>query len=361
MKLHIGEMMKRLRKERDITQEEFADILGVSCQSISRWENGACYPDIELIPDIAAFFGISVDKLMAIDESAEKAAVAGILQEFQQAISQGMVDECIAIARAGLAEYPNNYALMNKLMYALFVAGSDDADIPNWKENMEKYDAEITALGERIIRHCPDMEIRLEATERLAFNHCEMGRKEQGRAIYETLPSMEYCRECAIWWALSEEEKLSYTRKYIAKAYSHLSNGIYRLVSLLPDAEAVVALEKEFALDKLVTDTDAHNDTWADTKEHCRLAKYLVKLNRIEEAMEQLHVSVHSAAEFDNRPEEMETNSLLLGRKVHLRMEHDTADSRPLREILRDSWLTAQEFDSIRSTPEFQEILNRLT
>ena len=63
------------------------------------------------------------------------------------------------------------------------MAGSDDADTPNWKENMEKYDAEITALGERIIRHCPDMEIRLEATERLAFNHCEMGRKEQGRAI----------------------------------------------------------------------------------------------------------------------------------------------------------------------------------
>ena len=69
---------------------------------------------------------------------------------FQEAISQGKVYDCIAIAREGVAEYPNNVALLNKLMYALFIAGDDDGNIPEWKENMEKYDAEITALGERI-------------------------------------------------------------------------------------------------------------------------------------------------------------------------------------------------------------------
>ena len=39
MKLNIGEPIKRIRKERKITQEEFAEVLGVSCQSVSRWEN----------------------------------------------------------------------------------------------------------------------------------------------------------------------------------------------------------------------------------------------------------------------------------------------------------------------------------
>ena len=72
MKLNIGETIKRLRKEREITQEEFAEVLGVSCQSVSRWETDACYPDIELIPTIAAFFGISTDKLMGIDDVTEK-------------------------------------------------------------------------------------------------------------------------------------------------------------------------------------------------------------------------------------------------------------------------------------------------
>ena len=68
MKLNIGETIKRMRKEKEITQEEFAQVLGVSCQSVSRWENGSCYPDIELVPTIASFFDVSTDKLMGVDE-----------------------------------------------------------------------------------------------------------------------------------------------------------------------------------------------------------------------------------------------------------------------------------------------------
>ena len=43
MKLKVGETIKRLRKEREITQEEFAEVLGVSCQSVSRWEKGGSF------------------------------------------------------------------------------------------------------------------------------------------------------------------------------------------------------------------------------------------------------------------------------------------------------------------------------
>ena len=209
MKLNIGETIKKLRKERDITQEEFAEILGVSCQSVSRWENNSCYPDIELIPTIAAFFDISTDKLMGIDDVAEKKAVDKYLQDFQSAISVGNIDECIRIARAGVAEFPNNYALLNKLMYALFVATSDDADIVDWKENRQKYDAEIVALGERIVKYCSDAKIKLEATNRLAFHHSEMGRKDIALSIYETLPSISDGKEWDIWWSLTDEEKLA--------------------------------------------------------------------------------------------------------------------------------------------------------
>ena len=212
MKLDIGDNIKRMRKERDITQEELAELLGVSCQSVSRWENSLCYPDIELLPTIAAFFGISTDKLMGVDETAEKEAVNRYLNDFQKAISKGEIDKCISIAREGVAEYPNNYVLLDKLMYALFVSGDEDGNIPDWKKNMEKYDAEITALGERIMKYCSDTEIRLEATARLAFQHCEMGRTALGRSVYETLPSIMQCRETAIWWALSETA--SYKRSY---------------------------------------------------------------------------------------------------------------------------------------------------
>ena len=219
MKLHIGDTIRRLRKEKDITQDELADILGVSYQSVSRWETGICYPDIELLPVISDFFGVTADKLLGVSENIEREKTAQYLSRFQQAISQGKVYDCIAIAREGVAEYPNNFALLNKLMYALFIAGDDDGNIPEWKENMEKYDAEITALGERIMKYCPDQALRLEATARLAFNHCEMGRKEIGRTIYESLPPAAFCKENHIWRSLADNERLPFLRNRIKQNY----------------------------------------------------------------------------------------------------------------------------------------------
>lgn len=360
MKLNIGETIKKLRKEREITQEDFAEILGVSCQSVSRWENNTCYPDIELIPTIAAFFDISTDKLMGVDEATEKKAVDRYLNDFQLAISVGNIDECIRIAQAGVLEFPNNYALLNKLMYALFVAYDDSGNIPNWKENKEKYDADIVALGERIMKYCPDAQIKFEATERLAFHHCEMGRKKIGRSIYETLPSIWNCRESAIWWALSEEEKLPHTRDLISKTYNILSNSLWELTVLVSPEDAAKVFEKIFILDDWIYENDLPNYTWCSTRYSCFYAKCLVKLNRYDEAIQQLKLSVKSAIAFDNRPEVIKTNSFLLGEGVRKRTDFETTDSRPLRVILRDSWLADKEFDTIRDTDEFKAILEQL-
>ena len=159
MQLLIGNTIKYLRREKGITQEDLAEVLGVSCQSVSRWENNTCYPDIELLPTIANFFGITVDNLLGVDDAAESEKVEKYLSDFQNAISRGDIDECIKIARAGVAEYPNNYKLLNKLMYALFVSGDSDGNIPQWQENMKKYDAEITMIGERIMKYCVDPNI----------------------------------------------------------------------------------------------------------------------------------------------------------------------------------------------------------
>lgn len=63
MKLTIGENIRNYRRQQDLTQEEFAECLGVSYQSVSRWENGATYPDIELLPAISKLLGITVDEL----------------------------------------------------------------------------------------------------------------------------------------------------------------------------------------------------------------------------------------------------------------------------------------------------------
>lgn len=73
MKLYIGEQLKALRKEKQITQEVLADVLGVSYQSVSRWELGVCYPDMELLPSIANYFGVTIDRLLSNDVTSKEA------------------------------------------------------------------------------------------------------------------------------------------------------------------------------------------------------------------------------------------------------------------------------------------------
>lgn len=56
----IGSFLKELRKEKNLTQEQVADKLGVSGRTISRWETGAYMPDISLIVDIAEMYDVDV-------------------------------------------------------------------------------------------------------------------------------------------------------------------------------------------------------------------------------------------------------------------------------------------------------------
>ena len=363
MKLNIGETIKRLRKEREITQEEFAEVLGVSCQSVSRWENNNCYPGIELIPAIAGFFGISTDRLMGIDEITEKENIEKYLERFQKAISKGELDECIAIAREGVKEYPNSYVLLDKLMYALFASGDDDGNIPEWKENMEKYDAEITTLGERIMKYCPDLNIRLTATARLAFNHVLHGRKEIGRNLYEALPSMELCKERQILWALEKDEELPFLREAIKQSYELLKSFIWSLADAdVVDAQTELdAINRIFELEKLILDGNRPKNSWGDVWLDFDIAKRYALVGDTANTFKHLHLSVSEAKAFDNRPDEQKYYAVLVGEITERKLDFETSDTRPLCEILRDKWLLHDEFDTVRDTDEFKAIIKELS
>ena len=363
MRLSIGDNIKKLRRERDITQEQLAEIFNVSCQTISRWETDACYPDVEMLPIIANFFNTTVDKLMGMDEKLENEIVERYLCDFQVAISKGLVYECVRIAREGVKEFPNNYKLLNKLMYALFISCSDDADIPEWKENLQKYDFEIVSLGERIIKYCPDQNIRLEATSRLAFQHCEMGRKDVGRKLYETLPSEENTRENQMWWALNESEKLPFIRNNLNRSARNLSYEMWHLASgkYLSDEDSIKVFEKLIELDSLIYDGKHSIENWLDEGALVDMAKIYARLGNTEKAIETLKTTTKWAIDFDNRAENGFCESILLGRREWEKTNYETADSRPTRIKMRDVWLSAKDFDSIRETKEFQEILKMLS
>ena len=63
MKLNLGNQIRINRRRMNLTQEQLAEKFGTSPQAISRWEIGATYPDIEMLPMIASFFETSVDAL----------------------------------------------------------------------------------------------------------------------------------------------------------------------------------------------------------------------------------------------------------------------------------------------------------
>lgn len=67
--IKIGETIKALRKKQNLSQEQLASVTGVSIQAVSKWETGNSLPDTILLPEIAAFFQVSLDYLFFGTES----------------------------------------------------------------------------------------------------------------------------------------------------------------------------------------------------------------------------------------------------------------------------------------------------
>ena len=66
--MEFNEKLQGLRKQKDLTQEELAEVLFVSRTAISKWESGRGYPNIDSLKGIAKFFGVTIDELLSGDE-----------------------------------------------------------------------------------------------------------------------------------------------------------------------------------------------------------------------------------------------------------------------------------------------------
>lgn len=93
--LKLGENLKKFRLQRELTQEQLADVLGVSAQAVSRWENGTTYPDITLLPTIVSYFEITLDELMGMENwrsEEQLKELLGQLEENGSALPQSVHD-----------------------------------------------------------------------------------------------------------------------------------------------------------------------------------------------------------------------------------------------------------------------------
>ena len=82
MSISIGKQIRTLRQRKGVTQEAMAEVLGVSAQAISKWENSVTTPDIELLPKLAIYFGVKIDELFQIPREQEYERIQNIIWDF---------------------------------------------------------------------------------------------------------------------------------------------------------------------------------------------------------------------------------------------------------------------------------------
>ncbi|MCR5264771.1 MAG: helix-turn-helix domain-containing protein [Clostridiales bacterium] len=169
----FGQIIKKLRREADYTQETLADLLAISPQAVSRWECDQAMPDIALLPRIANLFGVSADYLLGIDFESRERRITEIRERASKVLSDGNRSEAIHILREGLLNYPNALPLMASLSDALFLEGQFD---------------ESFSIAEWVMDHAVNMDLHVQAL----FTACcildRRGQHDQAVKLAKTVP-----------------------------------------------------------------------------------------------------------------------------------------------------------------------------
>ena len=165
MNMYVGENIKRLRKEKNITQEKLAEHLSISCQAISKWERGETFPDITLVIPIASYFDVSTDELLGVDYAKNEVKIQEYLREYRELSMQGKGNECSAILVKAHKEFPNDFRIMS--WYTQDITGGRGSD-KSVDEKVLAHAEEAEALCERILSECTVDSIRSEAVVTLS-------------------------------------------------------------------------------------------------------------------------------------------------------------------------------------------------
>jgi len=171
----FSEKFKELRKSKDLTQEQIAEIFNVAPQSVSRWETGANYPDIELLPHIAIYFNVTVDELLGTESILNEEKVKNYTRDICFMLNSGKTNEAVELARKTVKDYPLNSGFHSLLAEALSVSGAD--------ENKD----EIIEISNRFI-NLLDYKSSLSHRVQLIRQYAKWGMKDEAKKLIDTLP-----------------------------------------------------------------------------------------------------------------------------------------------------------------------------
>ena len=117
--MSFGQVIKKLRRNADMTQEQLAEMLSISPQAVSRWETDTAMPDISFLRPLSNIFGVTADVLLEIDVSRVNESVESYKQRITEFYRDHKYKEMLDLARLACKEIPNNLELVGQLAFAL--------------------------------------------------------------------------------------------------------------------------------------------------------------------------------------------------------------------------------------------------
>ena len=142
--MNLGNKIKTLRKQNNLTQENLAEMLGVSYQAISRWENNITSPDISTLPILANIFDVTVDYLLDVNILKNEETINKIYDEYYNLSIDNKLDECETLLENTIKQYPYAFKLKNELLHIYYIKLFDN-------EEKNFYQNKIINLANNII------------------------------------------------------------------------------------------------------------------------------------------------------------------------------------------------------------------
>ena len=113
--INIAAVLAAKRREKGITQEELAAYIGVSKASVSKWETGQSYPDVTFLPQLAAYFNISVDALLGYRPQLNKEEIRQIYLRLSADFTKKLFDDVLREWRNLVKKYYACFPLLLQL------------------------------------------------------------------------------------------------------------------------------------------------------------------------------------------------------------------------------------------------------
>lgn len=365
--LKIGTVIKQLRQEQGITQEKLADHLGLSAQSISKWENGLSYPDITLIPAIALFFNVSTDELFSLNHSIDSQRLIAYEKNYQQLRAQGAIREQIVLCRQMLLDYPRNYTVMQHLADALMSCylGLDE----NRQVALDHhYLEEAIKIYEHILNNCLDQNLRLLATQSLCQYYPELGQTEKALSLVCTLPSISGCKDILLEDILSGQDCIHQEQLNILQLTDRVAELLIRLC--FTKHKCIPDLPIDQRIQFIHTSNQLYHLMIPDANYlyfHARLAwnyrrlaeLYLIKKEPTQ-ALAQLQLAFEHALAYDQLPDQANYTSPFISSCAYDKKELAKNWNGSECQMLYYRLTTHGTFDDLQDNPAFQVLVDQL-